>query len=41
MTLAVRALSSTGKYTRAVSGGTIRLDAADEGCIVACDGANW
>lgn len=39
--VAVRALSSTGKYTLAVSGGTITLDAAAEGCLIAYDGAAW
>lgn len=37
----LRARSSTGSYTLAVSGGTITLDAAGEGCIVAYDGSAW
>lgn len=37
----MRALSSTGTYTLAVSGGTITLDAAGEGAIVAYDGSAW
>lgn len=41
VTACVRSLSSTGSYTLAVSGGTITLDAAGEGCIVAYDGSAW
>lgn len=41
VTACIRALSSTGTYTLAVSGGTITLDAAGEGCIVAYDGSAW
>src|SRR5689334_5877944 len=37
----MRALSSTGTYTLAVSGGTITLDAASEGAIIAYDGSAW
>jgi hypothetical protein len=37
----MRALSSTGTYTLAVAGGTITLDAAGEGAIVAYDGSAW
>ncbi|MER7126752.1 hypothetical protein [Micrococcus luteus] len=37
----LRARTSTGSYTLAVSGGTITLDAAGEGAIVAYDGAAW
>jgi hypothetical protein len=41
VTVALRARSSTGSYTLAVSGGTITLDAVGEGCIVAYDGSAW
>lgn len=41
VTVVVRALSSTGSYTLAVSGGTITLNAAAEGAIVAYDGSAW
>ncbi|WP_433225595.1 hypothetical protein [Actinomadura formosensis] len=37
----LRSLSSTGKYTLAVSGGTVTLDAAGEGCVIAYDGSAW
>jgi len=37
----LRVRSSTGVYTVAVSGGTITLDAAGEGCVVAYDGSAW
>jgi hypothetical protein len=39
--VALRTRSSTGSYTLAVSGGTITLDAAGEGAIVAYDGTAW
>lgn len=41
VTVLLRARSSTGTYTLAVQDGTITLDAANEGAIVAYDGANW
>jgi hypothetical protein len=41
VTVCVRTLSSTGSYTLAVAGGTVTLDAAGEGCIVAYDGSAW
>lgn len=41
VTVCVRTLSSTGSYTLAVSGGTVTLDAAGEGCLVAYDGSAW
>lgn len=37
----LRARSSTGTYTLAVDTGTITLDAAGEGCVVAYDGSDW
>lgn len=37
----LRARSSTGTYTLAVSGGTVTLDATGEGCLVAYDGSAW
>jgi hypothetical protein len=39
--VALRAWSSTGAYTLAVSGGTITLNAVGEGAIVAYDGSAW
>ncbi|MEV4096963.1 hypothetical protein [Streptosporangium saharense] len=41
VTVCLRARSSTGSYTLVVSGGTITLDAAGEGAIVAYDGSAW
>lgn len=41
VTVFLRARSSTGSYTLAVQDGTITLDAANEGCVVAFDGTNW
>ncbi|MGR6922561.1 hypothetical protein ACU635_50620 [[Actinomadura] parvosata] len=41
VTVCLRTLSSTGSYTLAVSGGTVTLDAAGEGCVVAYDGSAW
>jgi hypothetical protein len=41
VTVCLRARASTGTYTLAVSGGTVTLDAAGEGCIVAYDGSAW
>ena len=41
VTVCMRSLSSTGTYTLAISGGTITLDAASEGAIVAYDGSAW
>ncbi|MEV0994653.1 hypothetical protein [Nonomuraea sp. NPDC050202] len=41
VTVCLRTLSSTGSYTLAVSGGTVTLDAAGEGCLLAYDGSAW
>jgi hypothetical protein len=41
VTVVLRARSSTGSYTLAVASGTITLDAAGEGAIVAYDGSAW
>lgn len=41
VTVCLRAWSSTGAYTLAVAGGTITLNLAGEGCIVAYDGSAW
>ena len=37
----LHARASTGTYTLAASGGTVTLDAAGEGCVVAYDGSAW
>lgn len=37
----LRTRSSTGSYTVVVQDGTVTLDSANEGCIIAYDGTNW